>query len=345
MIEVDEGFAHRRSVKESLLLLLSGILAVMVTPLAYLRFREAHWTMAYVDAGIVGIMVLLFLFVYVSRRTRSAGIFIALGFISAALMSALLLGVSEIYWCFPALMVAYFVFDARHATVITGGFAGCFLAIVWESLPVIELVKICMTLTITVLLANAFALTNRRQMEQLRRMANVDPLTGAGNRRAQNLKLDTVNAIFLRTGTPVSLLIIDLDLFKNINDGHGHVVGDQLLVDLCDLLRNSSRATESLYRYGGEEFLMVAEQTTLGAASKLAENLRSRIAQKVFTSGIRVTVSIGVAELNRGEGRKGWLGRADAALYQAKKLGRNQVIVAQSPSPQWIHRTSNALTG
>jgi len=345
MIEVKDDSPHGRSVKESVLLLISGSLAAMVTPLAYLRFREQHWTLAYMDAGIVCIMLLLFLFVYVSRRTRSAGIFIALGFISAALMSTLLLGVGEIYWCFPALMVAYFMFDARNATVISGGFAGCFLAIVWDELPAIVLVKICLTLTVTVLLANAFALTNRRQLDELRRMANVDPLTGAGNRRAQNLKLDTAGAIFRRTGTPASLLIIDLDYFKQVNDAHGHIAGDQVLVDLCNLVRKTTRATESLYRYGGEEFVLVAEQATLEAAVKLADKLRSRIAGAVFASGIQVTVSIGVAELQRGEGREGWLGRADAALYRAKQHGRNQVVIAPSPAPAWILRAPATLTG
>ena len=167
----------------------------------------------------------------------------------------------------------------------------------------------------------------------MRRMVHVDPLTGAGNRRAQNLKVDAVSAIFRRNSSPVSLLILDIDHFKQINDTYGHIVGDQILVDLSALLRGKTRATESVYRYGGEEFVVVAEHTALDAAANLAENLRRRIERARFTAGISLTVSIGVAQLQGREDREAWLGRADKALYRAKKGGRNQVIAAREMVP------------
>lgn len=321
--------AHKRSVKESLLLLLCGSLVVAVTVIAYLRMRDEHWTLAFVDVGVISIMLLVFMFVYFSRRTRTVGILMALGFIGAALMSTLLLGAREVYWAFPALMLAYFMLDARQATILTGGFAGCFLAIVWDELPAVDLTKICLALVSTVLLANAFSLTNRRQLADLRRMVNIDPLTGAGNRRAQNLKLDSACAIFRRHERAASVLLLDIDFFKQINDTHGHIVGDQILVELSELIKRTTRATESLYRYGGEEFVVVAEQTSLDAAVNLAEKLRSRTERELFAAGIRITVSIGVAELQRGEKKEDWLRRADAALYRAKGRGRNKVIVAE----------------
>jgi peptidoglycan/LPS O-acetylase OafA/YrhL len=110
---------HRRSIKESLLLLLCGILAAAITPLAFMRLRDEHWTLAFVDAGMVCIMLLVFLFVYVSRRTRTAGILIALGFIGAALMSTLLLGVGELFWAFPALMVAFLMIYGMKSSIIS----------------------------------------------------------------------------------------------------------------------------------------------------------------------------------------------------------------------------------
>jgi len=330
MVEAQEISAQTRSIKESLLLLLCGTFALALTPLAFIRLRDEHWTLAFVEAGIVCIMLLLFVFVYVSRRTRTVGIIMAVGFICVALMSTLLLGIKEIFWAFPALMVAFFMLDTKQATILTGGFVGCFLAIVWHQLPAIYLAKICLTLTVTVLLANAFSLTNRRQLESLRRLAHVDPLTGAGNRRAQNLKLDAGNAMFHRSTSPVSLLIIDIDHFKRVNDTYGHILGGQLLIDLCELLDCHTRASESLYRYGGEEFVLVAEQTALDEAVHLAEKLRIQTAQEAFASGIALTISIGVAQLERGESREGWLGRADSALYRAKGGGRNRVVVADA---------------
>jgi diguanylate cyclase (GGDEF)-like protein len=343
MIEVAFGSEYRRSAKESFVLVFSGILAIAVIPLAVIRLRDERWTLAFGDAGLILIMLLLLLllFIYVSRSTRPASILVALGFISAALVSTLLLGASEVFWAFPALMVAYFMLDARQANMLSAAFVVCFLAIAWDELSTIALAKIFLTLVTTVLLANAFALTNRRQMDTLRQMATLDPLTGVGNRRAQNRKMDSVSAVALRHNSPASVLILDIDHFKRINDTHGHMVGDRVLIGISSLVQHATRSTESLYRYGGEEFVVVAEQTSLDAAVHLAEKLRSLIERASFTAGILVTVSIGVAELQQGESSEEWLGRADAALYRAKENGRNQVMVAGAPATTRIVRMSS----
>lgn len=199
-----------------------------------------------------------------------------------------------------------------------------------------SLARIALTLVVTMLLANAFALTNRRQQQKLPDMANIDPLTGAGNRRSQNEQLDRVTAIFLRSKAPASLLILDIDYFKKINDIHGHIVGDQVLVEVADLIRNGTRLSDNLYRYGGEEFVVIAEQTALAAATSLAHKLRDTIERHIFSGGITLTGSIGVSLLQGGEGRQGWLGRTDAALFRAKGEGRNQVVVA--PPPEMVMR-------
>ena len=104
----------------------------------------------------------------------------------------------------------------------------------------------------------------------------------------------------------------------------------------------STRATESLYRYGGEEFVLVAEQTSLSAAVKLAEKVRCMIEQEKFLADTRVTVSIGVAQLHREEDSEMWLGRADAALYRAKGRGRNQVIAAACHGTSTVSRLPTA---
>ena len=328
--------SQERTIKELLLLRLSGVLAIALVPFAYLRMLESQWTMAYVELGIVCIMSLLFLFVYVSRRVRTAGVFLALGFVAAALMTTLLLGVNYVFWAYPALIVAFFMLDTRHAMILGVGFVVCFLGILSKELPVIGLATVSLTLVVTILLANAFSLTSRRQQIALRVMANIDPLTGVGNRRAQNQKIDSLTAIYRRSSSPASLLILDIDFFKKINDVHGHVIGDQILVEIADHIRQCTRATESLYRYGGEEFVVLAEQTGVEAAANLAEKLRYSIEQRTFSSGIKLTVSIGVSQLQGGQGRQGWLGDADAALFQAKGKGRNKVLVAEIPATR-IH--------
>ena len=331
MLETELYATENRSIKETLILQLSCVLAITVTPFAYIRLRAEQWSMVFFDVGIVCIMLLLFIFVYVSRRTRTAGVFMALGFISAALMTTLLLGASQVFWAYPALITAYFMLETRQAVVLSVGFLCCLFAILWGAIPTVDLATIFLTLITTILLANAFALTNRRQQSTLRHMASIDPLTGAGNRRSQNQKLDAVHAIFRRTYAPGSVLMLDVDHFKKINDTHGHVVGDQVLVEIAELIRSSTRATETLYRYGGEEFVVVAEQTNIEAAAKLADKLRTTIENKLFSTGVKLSVSVGVAELRAGEERQAWLSRADVALFQAKGRGRNQVILADNP--------------
>jgi len=321
----------QRSVKEVLLLRLSGLIAISLIPLAYARMLDSHWAMVYVDILVVCVMSLLFLFVYVSRRVRTAGAFLAFGFVAAALMTTLLMGAEQVHWAYPALIVAFFMLDTRQATILSAGFVLCFLAILWRELPILSLARISLTLVVTILLANAFAVTNRRQQRKLRDMANIDPLTGAGNRRSQNEQIDRVTAIFMRSKAPASLLILDIDYFKKINDVHGHIVGDQVLVEVAELIRKHTRVSDSLFRYGGEEFVIVAEQTTMEAATALALKLREAVEQQTFAGCAKLTVSIGVSQLQGGEGRQGWLGRTDAALFRAKGEGRNQVVVAPAP--------------
>ena len=142
-------FASRqRSIKEILLLRLSGVIAISLIPVAYARMRDSQWAMVYVDILIVCVMSLLFLFVYFGRRVRTAGVFLAFGFVAAALMTTLLLGPDQVLWAYPALIVAFFMLDARQATILCTGFVLCFLAMVWRGLTILNLTKICLTLVL-----------------------------------------------------------------------------------------------------------------------------------------------------------------------------------------------------
>ena len=135
------------------------------------------------------------------------------------------------------------------------------------------------------------------------------------------------------TGNPLSLLVLDCDDFKRINDGFGHLEGDKVLRSLSDAIQHSLRRSDSAFRYGGEEFVIILPEVELNAAGLLAERLRQRFAEaKVLTSSgdtIQCTVSIGVAEWQNGEDRLSFLGRADEAVYAAKRAGINCVSYAK----------------
>ena len=317
-----------RSFKEVQLLLITSVLAAAVTPFAIVRLQEQQWALGLLDFGIVSVMLGLFAHVYLSHETRVPSIVISVTFVVASIGSVSLQGVSQILWAYPALVATFFLLKTKYAVPVSSASFLIIIGLLWNSVSDTVLVTISLTLLTNILFSYSFALTAKRQRATLKRLATVDPLTGAGNRRAQNQKIDATNALYRRSHVPASILILDIDHFKNVNDTYGHITGDEILAGLAELIRENTRPTESLYRYGGEEFIVVAEYTELAGASALAEKLRVAIEEKSFASNIHLTVSFGVAELQPGEGRQWWLGRADQALFRAKSEGRNRVALA-----------------
>jgi len=169
---------------------------------------------------------------------------------------------------------------------------------------------------------------NQRLQEQVIR----DPLTGLFSRRYLNETLQYEIASVKREGHPLSVLMIDIDHFKRINDTYGHVNGDVVLITLSNHLVNHVRGSDMVYRYGGEEFLILMRNTTVESASQRAEALRASVEAMAFHIDdqlIYLTISIGVATypLHSAE-LQGVIEIADAALYQAKADGRNRVVAA-----------------
>lgn len=167
-----------------------------------------------------------------------------------------------------------------------------------------------------------------KTLVELERLASTDKLTGAWNRR--RIEETVINEMdrLKRYDHPLSLLVIDIDFFKKINDQYGHAVGDRVLAQLAAIVQATLRASDSLTRWGGEEFVVLSPNTTRSTAAVLAERLRVKIATAEFVMVKHITVSIGVAECIAGETWEDWFKRADAALYRAKACGRNQVQIA-----------------
>jgi diguanylate cyclase (GGDEF)-like protein len=181
--------------------------------------------------------------------------------------------------------------------------------------------------SVTCVLALVFAWHTALQREALEKLASRDPLTGAPNRRAMTRELHIAAEAFRRHRVPVGLLVMDLDHFKRINDELGHEAGDRVLVDFARLVQSRCRAGDRLFRYGGEEFVLLLPGTRGDALRPLADELRRAVAHGLRADGREVTVSVGGAALQPGEDNNRWLARADAAMYQAKREGRDRVVV------------------
>jgi len=163
-------------------------------------------------------------------------------------------------------------------------------------------------------------------------MAITDALTGLHNRRYMETHLSALVEQAASRGKPISVLVLDIDFFKSINDGHGHDAGDDVLREFALRIRKSIRNIDLACRLGGEEFVIVMPETDMGVATTVAERLRRRIAGEPFPiqQGARlldVTLSIGIASLaGAGDTAATMLKRADQALYRAKRDGRNRVV-------------------
>lgn len=168
----------------------------------------------------------------------------------------------------------------------------------------------------------------------LQTLAETDTLTGLPNRVLLESTFDTFSARARRNGTPLTLLLLDLDHFKKINDSHGHSAGDEVLSTAAELMRRRLRGSDFLCRLGGEEFLALLPDTDLEHAEMVAETIRERIQNAAIRfrgQEIPLTLSIGIAELDRDEHNLDALLRiADKRLYLAKALGRNRVVTADA---------------
>lgn len=173
----------------------------------------------------------------------------------------------------------------------------------------------------------------KKNQDALRRKVILDFLTNTYNKRHLYTRLNTQHSLFRRHESPISLIFFDIDLFKVINDTYGHLTGDWVLKELCIEVRNMIRAEDDLFRYGGEEFVIMAPYTSKVSAEKVAEKIRRQIMERVFEvheEKIQITLSIGVASLPEDEAEDlvQLLEIADRRMLMAKRNGRNRVASA-----------------
>lgn len=176
----------------------------------------------------------------------------------------------------------------------------------------------------------------RSSVQHTIEMAVTDPLTGLYNRRYLDTHMQLLMERSVKRERPLSVLVIDIDRFKSVNDAHGHDVGDIVIREFAKRIRLTIRGIDLACRYGGEEFVVVLPDTDADTAQTIAERLRLRIATEPFEVGrealrLNVTASVGLSALSRAsETADLLLKRADMALYEAKNSGRNRVVAKQA---------------
>ena len=165
--------------------------------------------------------------------------------------------------------------------------------------------------------------------QQLKEQTLLDELTNIKNRKAYNLKIKELLASFERYQTPFSILSIDIDDFKVINDNFGHDIGDKILINFSALIEKNIRQSDHFFRVGGEEFVILSESKSKLDTIKLAEKLCQTVENKALLPHMNITISIGLDEALKHDSPDSIAKRVDILLYQAKANGKNQVIYSE----------------
>lgn len=229
-------------------------------------------------------------------------------------------------WCFPSILACYCMLGLRKAAIANVMIMIVAVPMMWTTLDPVVSARLTASLVAASLFTCILVREIDAQQQRLRYQLDHDPLTGLLNRSSLRNRLQAAIDAFREKLIPATLLAIDLDHFKSVNDRFGHDTGDIVLCEVSRLLKQQVASEGAVFRLGGEEFLILLVGSAAGTTRRRAEDLRARVAETAILQQHPVTVSIGVASLRASDDRKSWTRRSDDRLYAAKHGGRNQVV-------------------
>jgi diguanylate cyclase (GGDEF)-like protein len=305
---------------------ISALATLLLTPFTLINLWQGHLTLA---ALIFATQAILMINVRALDRGRKAPVpFEVLTVVlSVAICTAVhVLGLRGVFWAYPGLFIIYFVLLRRTAFLLSLVLVSAATVLIHGHMGFAVAARVGATLLLTLLMINVVLNVIGELQSALVAQAITDPLTGAFNRRHLHAQLDRLAG----EGPSVAhaLLAIDIDHFKRINDEHGHDVGDRVLQQTVALVAARKRRSDLLFRTGGEEFVLLLPGAALTDARKVAEDIRAQVERAELLPGRSVTVSIGVSAHAPAQASEQWVKAADAALYEAKRGGRNRVVEA-----------------
>lgn len=302
---------------------------VGISPFVVLRYLNGQTLHALLDLSIVMIALSSAAYSYWRGEATHATLYFAAGFYtSGAIIVVYLNSPIFVLWIFPTVVANFFLLRPNSAIVLNIIAVGLMVPIAWKLGKTLDSFAIMSSLFFCSTMAYMFARLTEQQRKRLEIFASQDPLTMLGNRRLMDQELRLCVEDFTRHGTPATLIVFDLDNFKAINDKFGHSAGDQLLVRIGEMLIKRLRVTDRAFRFGGEEFVLLARTTDLENAVNIAEQIRQQIMADIAGPEGQITASFGCASIRANESREHWFIRADNAMYQAKAQGRNCVVLA-----------------
>ena len=307
---------------------IGGFAALVIAGFAVYRFGSGNPIGGIVNCIIVVALCSVLAYGWRSGNTARTGTLFVLLASAACVTSSIVFGRTGAFWAYLVLWMNFTLARREIALalnlILTGILAANATLFDSGAERAVYVVSALMVTAFAWILSSRYA-QQRRQLEYL---ATIDPLTNTGNRRLLQRDLERAVTAMRERRTPSVLAVLDLDHFKHVNDSRGHEAGDQVLVRLAGIVRARIRSSDGIYRFGGEEFVVLMPQARIDAMRPTLGDLHARLNTGLGEIAGSITVSIGAAELLPGENWSTWLGRADAALYRAKQGGRNRVVVA-----------------
>lgn len=318
------------NIELSVMNLIGGIATVVILGFSIYRLAAGELAQGLVNLLITGLMVTALIIARIPRFRRYAVVLFGLVITTASLLSSLMVSPNGLLWTYLVISINFLILPHRAAIVLNLGLILILSSQAWLFDSFLQQVS---WITVAILLS-ALGLLFTRQLRQHRRMleklATVDPLTGAGNRRLMQHHLEAAVAEFRRRKRISTLMVIDLDHFKRLNDNHGHEAGDAALEEFARKVESALRTEDGFYRMGGEEFVVLLRDMNEATARTKLPDLHRRLSGHISGSEGPLYFSAGAAILRPGDDWSRWLARADTALFDAKKSGRNRLVIAET---------------
>jgi diguanylate cyclase (GGDEF)-like protein len=312
-------------VRERVMSAMSILAVVFLLPFAANDFLKQRYPLA---ATIMVVVLAFAVDGYAVRRGRKPPIpypVLLVPIMGAITISLATQGVIGAFWCYPTVVFLYFVLSRPRATLCSVALLLVATGMVYRFLGAHVTIRFSVSLILTIVIVSTTQEIIRELQRRLVAQAIRDPLTGVFNRRHMESRLAEALESARRRSSPASLLLIDIDHFKRVNDERGHEAGDTVLKGIVSVVRARARKVDLLFRMGGEEFVLLLPDTAETSAAQMAETLRQSIAESSLLDGLAVTVSIGVAGMRPEDSVESWIRETDAAMYAAKEAGRNRV--------------------
>jgi len=284
-----------------LLALAAFSLASLAAILAFLTKRSSRWSMVMVRCFVPCFILYLALVIWTQ-------------------------GIIGAVWCFPAAVVTYLMLPEKQAWFANAVLLLVTTIVAFTHMEFALAIRLVMSLTFVNVFTTILIRVITKQQQRLHLQAVTDSLTGLSDRILLAATLEHAGEYARTNECDMTLVALDIDHFKRINDNYGHDMGDEVLVALAKMLKDNMRRSDTVFRLGGEEFLVVLYESDLQQSICVAEKLRQAVKDLPLKQQVSITSSFGVATFKDGEDWRAWIKRADENLYQAKAAGRDCVV-------------------